>query len=277
MFVLHQPPGRATLPVDAPVWRTCLREVAFVDDWHRAAPGQQLVGHAEAYALLLEIVTGLRSPLVGETEVQAQFKAFLASLDPAAHLDLHRLGQRVLADAKYIRQHHLQGFGAHSYGVLAARRVPSGRRVALVGAGALAGQVTAALAGRHTIDQWARRAVEGRPALLLIATADARGVVSSAPTTLVLASPVASAVAATVARCYADVREVIDLRSADQRSPIADDLPVVTLDTLFADARGSACMPAERIEAARSDITRLARAFERREQVRPLGWDDLCA
>ena len=104
-----------------------------------------MVTDAEAYALLLEIVCGLRSPLVGETEVQAQFKAFLASLDRRRDAPLLRLGQRVLADAKVIRQRHLQGFGAHSYGPLVARHVPEGRRVILVGTGALAAEVAGSL------------------------------------------------------------------------------------------------------------------------------------
>ena len=111
-----------------------------------------VVADEDAYALLLEIVCGLRSPLLGETEVQAQFKQFLSSLDPADDAWLRRLGQRVLTDAKQIRSHHLQGFGAHSYGQLALRHTARAERLVVVGAGALARDVLAHARDAKTID-----------------------------------------------------------------------------------------------------------------------------
>jgi glutamyl-tRNA reductase len=77
--------------------------VAFVEDGKALDGDWLIVADADAYALLVEIVSGLRSPLLGETEVQAQFKAFLASLDLPGDAAILRLGQRVLADAKRIR------------------------------------------------------------------------------------------------------------------------------------------------------------------------------
>ena len=69
----------------------------------------------EAYRLLLEILCGLRSPMVGETQVMGQFKAFLASLD-REHAWVNRVGQRLLTDARDVRTRHLQGLGSRSYG-----------------------------------------------------------------------------------------------------------------------------------------------------------------
>src|SRR6188768_3102899 len=100
--LIHQSPQSGPLPAGAILWRTCLREVAFVGSTH-ATSSPAVLKDVEAYTLLLEIVAGLRSPLIGETEVQAQFKAFLAALDPDRHGHVQRLGQRVLADVKTIR------------------------------------------------------------------------------------------------------------------------------------------------------------------------------
>jgi hypothetical protein len=73
--LIHQSPQSGPLPAGAILWRTCLREVAFVGSTH-APSSPAVLKDVDAYTLLLEIVAGLRSPLIGETEVQAQFKAF---------------------------------------------------------------------------------------------------------------------------------------------------------------------------------------------------------
>ncbi len=275
------------MPSGAVIWRTCLREVAFLtegtdspdspDSAERDDASAPVVTDAEAYTLLLEIVCGLRSPLVGETEVQAQFKAFLASLDRWRDAPLLRLGQRVLADAKVIRQRHLQGFGAHSYGLLVARHVPEGRRIILVGTGALAAEVAGSLTGAgHTIDRWGRRAVDDRHVYLLPAARD-RPVESADPATLVIAAPASQSDLLAVAACYSQVREIIDLRASDERSAFADGAHVATLDDLFVEARSVSTAPVSRLSAARRDISSLGQAYGRREELRPFGWDDLCA
>jgi glutamyl-tRNA reductase len=138
LALIHRALGSHPAPANSTAWRTCLREIHFLHNSEAVQTGT-LTG-ADAYALLLEVVCGLRSPLIGETEVQAQFKQFLASPTVAANPGLQRLGQRVLGDAKRIRYKHLQGFGAHSYGQLTARHLV-GDHLVVIGTGALACQV----------------------------------------------------------------------------------------------------------------------------------------
>ena len=279
LLLINQSPGASLPPSGAVLWRTCLREVVFLTEGTETHDHDEteasVVSDADAYALLLEIVCGLRSPVAGETEVQAQFKAFLASLDPRRDAGLLRLGQRVLADAKRIRQRHFQGFGAHSYGPLVARHVPAGRRVVLVGTGALAAEVAASL-DDHTIDRWGRRAVDALHVYHLLATAHERPVESADPVTLVIAAPASQTDLLAVAACYSQVREIIDLRASDERSAFADYPHVVTLDDLFADAQSVNVTPTSRLNAARLDISSLGQAYGRREELHPFGWDDLC-
>jgi len=292
--LIHQPLGGSPVPSGAILWRTCLREVAFLtegtespespdspdspDSDERDVANAPVLTDGEAYTLLLEIVCGLRSPVVGETEVQAQFKAFLASLDRQRDAPLLRLGQRVLADAKGIRQRHLQGFGAHAYGSLVARHVPEGRRVILVGTGALAAEVADSLTSAgHTIDRWGRRAVDDRHVYHLLSAARDGQVESADPATLVIAAPACQSDLLAVATCYSQVREIIDLRASDERSAFAEDAHVTTLDDLFVEARSGSTGPVSRLGAARRDISSLGQAYGRREEVHPFGWDDLCA
>lgn len=256
------------------MWQTCLRDVLFLRDPAPDARDERMITGAEAYTVLLEVVCGLRSPLAGETEVQAQFKAFLATLDPIADRDLLRVGQRVLADAKSIRQRHLQGVGVVAYGPLAARFVPAGRLVVLVGTGALAADLSSALTGRHAIDHWGRKPHAG-PRYFRLSTAPLRPAFSTVPATIVVAAPVPQTDVDALTLCYPNVQEVIDLRGRQDASRHAA-ARVITLDDLFREAAplGPA---ADRIAAARREIVERGHAFAGLDVLRPFGWDDLCA
>ncbi len=283
LAVLHQTPGAAPPPRDGVLWRTCLRDVIFLDPRH--VPPQALIDGA-AYAVLVEIVCGLRSPLIGETEVQAQFKTFLSSLDGQTHRPLLTLGQRILADAKLIRHRYLQGFGAHSYAGLVGRHVPAGARVVLVGTGALATEIAAKMGGHHAIDQWGRHEPAPRgglapapmPVRFRLFTAAASDVTHSTdPAVLVIAAPAPSAHLTRIAAGYPGLVAIVDLRPADDRTPLAARVPTTTLDDLFAEVGADMAPAAGRVAAARADIAALGRAYDARDELRPFGWDDLCA
>lgn len=278
LALIHRAPGAAQPPADSTAWRTCLREIHFL-----SGPSfeEGALNDADAYALLVEVVSGLRSPLIGETEVQAQFKEFLESDDVREQKWIRRLGQRVLADAKRIRHKHLQGFGAHSYGRLAAAHL-RGSRVAVIGTGALASQVILSAADATPVDIWGRtneRVLPTRAAGLhftLTAEAAQHSAARHEPTTLVVAAPVSAADLAAVIACYTAIENIVDLRAADQQTPITHEAPLLVLADLLAEAARTD-VAGLRLGAARADIRDLAQAFAGREELRPFGWDDVCA
>ena len=274
--LIHQTPGTGPLPDGARTWRTCLREVAFLRDGVESTGAATLVD-GDAYSLLLEIVSGLRSPLVGETEVQAQFKGFLASLDPSADADLLRVGQRLLADVKSIRRRHFQGLGTREYGLLVAPRVTAGRRVVLVGTGALAAEVLAHLPRAQRVDRWGRMPQPVWDDYYLLQTASSRPVLADDPVTIIVAAPVPAADLRPLLACYPRAIDVIDLRAADQRTPFDRGLRVLTLDDIFRQVQPMTLVAARRIADARREILSRGHAFKQREELRPFGWDDLCA
>jgi hypothetical protein len=205
----------------------------------------------------------------------------MATLDPSADRWLRRLGERVLADAKSIRCQYLQGFGSHSYGRLAARRV-EGDRVALVGTGALAQKVLDQIAIGLAVDVWGRRrdataGLRGRAVRqLLIADAESIATADAGATSMVVAAPIDEPDLNTIVCRYPGLVRVIDLRAADQQTPIDSRIPLVTLAQLLAESSSTAAtasVPA----AAAAEVRRRARAFASREELRPFGWDDLCA
>ena len=166
LAILHREPGLD--PVSGQrrqSGRTCLREVAFIDDAAVGRPvgdagalGQRLEEGA-AYQLLLEILCGLQSPMIGETQVLGQFKAFLSAV-PAEHAWIGRVGQRLLTDARDVRTKHLQGLGSRSYGSAIRRDLDDVTHAVVIGTGKLAGEVLPFLADNgRTVDQWGRAEV----------------------------------------------------------------------------------------------------------------------
>lgn len=256
-----------------PIWSTCLREVLFQDSPSEpsAAAAGDVLADADAYAFLLETICGLQSPIVGETQVLGQFRAFLATLPDDASW-LGGIGQQLLTDARVIRERHLRGLGTRSYGSAVRRYLDGIERVALIGAGALANDVLPYVAEDRAVDQWTRAGIAeaaGRPA------AEGRAAI-------IVAAPVRAEQIAAVARCYPSLVRVIDLRAAEERDVIGgvagtNGVDVITLDDVFAAVDASTAAAAARVARAREDIRRMASAFERRQLLRPFGWDDLCA
>ena len=283
LAVVNREPGILEIRPGAPIWRTCLREVTFTNDADEigAVGGARPLVEGDAYRLVLEILCGLQSPMVGETQVMGQFKTFLASVERQENW-LYRVGQRLLADAREIRTHHLQGLGSRSYGSAVRRFLESARHTVLIGTGKLAGEILPFLADNgRTVDQWCRTpsdpstgAQGGRPHLL-----DSVDTFSgtSEPTVLIIAAPVASDVVDRVASCYGGLVCVIDLRGELDIAPLRVGVPVVTLQDLFAQMRASHGSAAHHIDAARTEIASRSRRYELRDELRPFGWDDLCA
>ncbi|HEX6176928.1 MAG TPA: hypothetical protein VF057_01110, partial [Thermoanaerobaculia bacterium] len=146
--VLNAKPGRdfaAQFP-RAFVWKTCLREIAILDSRQIGAEdlraGDQVYLREDGYAFLLEVICGLHSPILGETEVLGQFKKFAqrAQESPGWRCTAPWI-QRLIADAKRIRTNHLTGLGGRSYGQLARTRLEHCSQIFILGAGHLAGEV----------------------------------------------------------------------------------------------------------------------------------------
>jgi glutamyl-tRNA reductase len=285
LAILNRPLGDVPPAPGVAVWQTCLRQVTFaddVDDFAALESGRPLV-EGEAYRLLLEILCGLQSPMLGETQVMGQFKTFLTSLD-ADQAWLSRLGQRLLTDARDIRTRHLQGLGSRSYGSAVRRYVSGSEHTVLIGTGKLAHEVLPFLAddGR-SVDQWGRSPAEQdsaaearRVTYRLLDTADP-GPLCTGPTVLIIAAPVLSAVVDRIAALYPGLQCVVDLRGELDSAPLEIAAPIVTLQDLFVRMTATTSSAVRQVDAARAEILSRSRRFELRDELRPFGWDDLCA
>lgn len=278
LSVVQQPPNAPAFGADAVVWRTCVRQVAFVDD-HDAIPHGLPAWHDEAaYAHLLEVVCGLHSPIVGETEVLHQFKVFadsLAELSP-----LRDLCTRLLADARTVRARHLIDLGSRSYGSAVRRYVREIGRVAVIGTGVLAQQVVPFLARPdRVLDLWGRRAECSIAALGLTyrSVESPHPAVITEPSAIVVAAPMRAADIARFASRYASLAVVIDLRAEGEQDRLPPIAPLVALADVFSDLQQAVQAIDTRVVAAKEAIRQCARADTTRVKLNPSGWHDLCA
>lgn len=276
--MIQQPPNAPGFAIGMPVWRTCMRQVAFVDQSCVIPPGVAAWQDEAAYAHLLEVICGLHSPIVGETEVLHQFKVFAEGL-PANQPQWRELCGRLLADARTIRSTHLIGLGSRSYGSAVRRLVRDCSRVALIGTGMLAQEIVPFLVrSDRVIDLWGRRATCSLMAAgLTYRQLTSPPLVVDEPTAIIVAAPVAAAAIVQLASQYRAPRLLIDLRAESAADPPAPVAPVVTLADVFAGFDAVADDNAKRVAAATTAIAQCALAFASRARVNPFGWHDLCA
>src|SRR6186713_2498470 len=155
--VVQWVPGQGPAVSGGIVWRTCLREIAFVADGSPLPDAVEALHGEAAYAHLLNVICGLGSPIIGETEVMAQFKAFASAL-PAEQTALREVSERLLIDARVVRARYLTGLGSRSYGSAVRRHIKGFARVAVIGTGMLAQEILPFVPGdNRVVDLWGRR------------------------------------------------------------------------------------------------------------------------
>jgi glutamyl-tRNA reductase len=129
-------------------WKTCMRTIflgdaRIVSETWKDTPFKVYKGYS-AYQLLLEVVSGLHSRLLGETEVMRQFReSFKNSILPRNSFGeyLMKLRDEIIEDSRKLRSGHLRNLGDQSYGGLANRFLKAARNVIILGTGQLAEQV----------------------------------------------------------------------------------------------------------------------------------------
>lgn len=255
-----------------------MRQVAFVDDACAIPPDVPAWHDEAAYAHLLEVVCGLHSPIVGETEVLHQFKMFAEGLS-TQQPQWRELCARLLADARTIRSTYLIGLGSRSYGSVVRRHVRDCPRVALIGTGMLAREIVPFLVrSDRAIDLWGRRPTCAVTAAgLTYRPLTSPLLVFAEPAAIIVAAPIAGAAIAHLASRYRAPSLLVDLRAEGAADPPPPVAPLVTLADVFAEFDAVADDIAQRVVAAKAAIARCALAFAGRAKLNPSGWHDLCA
>lgn len=159
LVVLHRPKCSSGLGMEADLQQwlrehglvidTCLRQLAILPPGTRIPAachwtGTELLRGTDAYAFMLQTVTGLHSAIPGETNVQGQFRSawehWRQNSGRTQVTSLAAVMHQLFVDSRAIRTMYLQGIGGQSYGSLVRKLLPADAEACIlfVGAGALA-------------------------------------------------------------------------------------------------------------------------------------------
>ena len=296
LVILHHP-ARATqnLPValNGLEWQTCLRRILLLhkSDSTALLPSipatSEVFAGKDAYNFLLEVVCGLRSPLVGETAVMGQFREFCAKAKfPASEWGwfLRRLTSDLLVDAKRIRYRHLEGLGSQSYGGMVRQHLKNIPSVFVLGAGQLAQEILPWLIGKTDVTVFYRNAMRAEglaqenPALRLAQFNADQAHAETRSSAIVIAAPLtADEIETWIKAQTTPIVKALDLRGEAESDPFNASFPVVRLAEMFAALKNERPKVAARLAAARTEVNKAALRLTEQAQFRPFGWEDLCA
>lgn len=278
------------------VWKTCLRKILFcteadLDVHAESIEANDVILRGEnALSLLLEILCGLHSPIVGETEVFGQFRNFVDSrreLGDVLFADHQKWLQFIMAEVKKTRAEHLVGLGSQSYGSLLRRYSKDFSDVTVCGSGHLALEILPWLAQKKSVQVLCRKpsVLDGftnnsKFQNLTVGTYNDSYIHGEA---LVIAAPLTDARILELMHRQ-DTRPVViyDLRGEENNlaALLAIQFPHVTLMGLhqfFAEIEEKKKDTLPKIQALKDLLLEKSLAFMQRTELRPLGWDDLCA
>lgn len=273
--VIHRRKPQAFPARNPLIWETCLRSISFTADPKHVdlRDGDELFVSHHAFQFILEIICGLHSPIVGETEVFGQFKNF------AKEWQRHEprraaLIQRFFADAKELRSRFLCGMGNQSYGGWLKRNL-RGDKVHIVGGGQLALEIAPHI--QKSVDELtlhvrtpARVEVKGPRVAALAEKAFDGG-------SLVIAAPVA---AADIHAWLAGQTplEIFDLRAESKHDPLTVSCERIhALGDIFAEIEQTKARLLPIIDQVKREIATRGERLASEVVMRPQGWDDICA
>lgn len=271
--IVHRRKPNVFTELQAPVWATCLRSLAFIrpQDSITLMEGDEKYSGKAAYQFLLEIVCGLQSPIVGETEVFGQFKTFMQEW-LREQPDKTVLAQRVLSDAKTLRSQHLKSLGNQSYGSWLRKNLKS-NTVHILGGGQLAREILPYISKQNK-----KAVVHVREPSKVDFHQDVRTISSRqfCEGALVIAAPMS---AEEIQRWLggAQPKQIFDLRDNSCTDIVQNAAEHHGLKQIFNQIEKNRSRLIPVIETVRADIIERAEKLHAQALVRPQGWDDLCA
>ena len=233
----------------------------------------------EAYQFLLEVVCGLHSPLLGETEVLGQFREFIKAHNEDFPQNLREILLQIAKDAKKIRYNHLQNLGCHSYGSLIRKKLTrDSMKIQFIGAGQIVEEILPWLKKQnHKIDVFTRspKKHEGLAKEYGVSLKSLESLNRESYDIVIVAVPLSSVELNPIIE-KASAEMVFDLRGESSEDKISHS-KFYTLRELFADIQSFQDRAVALKKTAVNEIQSLAQQKLMSEKPRPFGWDDLWA
>jgi glutamyl-tRNA reductase len=281
---------------------TCLREIwigpsAEIGNQFDSEfkTGVQTFRGSQAYLFCLEVICGLHSPLVGETEVFGQFKTAVAGFEfpeTPVGMQLQRFFKMLFEDAKKIRAQSLKDLGSQSYGSILRRELKGISPLHILGSGQLVQEILPWIQKDGAeICIYARNLMKAQDSLGGLrglkfsqwqSQQQASGEIALLQGALIIAAPIATETLNSWLNEYgAGLQVIVDLRADSSTDPLNLPLnvnvPVLPLDRFFERIAGNQAQvqvrKGEALLAARSATQERSKHIE----YRPFGWEDVCA
>ncbi|MGZ3746202.1 MAG: hypothetical protein ACXWRE_02630 [Pseudobdellovibrionaceae bacterium] len=259
-----------------------MRQIAFLHESSEIPfeEGDEIYTGPEAFAFLLEIICGLKSPIVGETEIFGQFKNFVGkALESKNEMTLQLRGvfQSLIQMAKSLRSEHLVGLGSQGYGSLVRKLSKNDPAVTLLGSGQLVEEVLPWLSKQKKLQvicrhpEKAQRFVEKYSALKVDSLQEATEVYPC----LVVAAPLSDEELLQWLKKN-QVHKVLDLRGELERPELFTDYQFIGLKDVFKNIEENKKDLSQRVITLKDLVQKRAQEYFERSLHRPFGWEDLC-
>lgn len=268
---------------DAILFETCLRKIWIVKTTDKLAAtdlGEQGVSSyksQDAYKFLLEVICGLHSPVIGETEVFGQFREQVVKKIDPKH-SLFKVVSQLVTDAKDIRRQYLTHLGSQTYGSFCRRMVLDQKAVDVIGLGQFAQSILPWVSKEHILGRVfvrnTQKYVDQKLTSFKVCDLKALGETQNPihpSSVLILCAPIAAQ--DVKAQGY---KLVIDLRETATRDKITHS-HVITLQDVFAEIQKGSEHALKQKTLALAEVQTRANRFNNSMMLRPFGWDDICA
>lgn len=270
------------------IWTTCRRQIVFSlqpdvttqklssDDW-------KMIEGFDAEATLIEILCGLHSPVVAETEILGQFRDFISK--NSSHVWMKMWFPRIqlwLAVVKETREKHLCGTGSQSYGSYLRKELADVSVIDILGAGSFVKDVLPWLSEKqarlHVRDT--EKVREEFPECEVLSLMNHQQVSE----VLVIAAPLSHEMIENWVHAHASKnvtvfdfrRDSKEFHDSFQSTACAQVKNWIDLDQIMA------CFESQRLELELK-VRSAKKAIEvwkanefAKMQIRPFGWEDLC-
>ncbi len=273
-------------------FKTCLRNMILgpkeeLARW-KLSENDEMIEGEKSYQYFLEVICGLHSSLVGETEILGQFKTAAAQFNfPNSHFgfELKKFFQAMLEDVKKVRTKYLSDLGSQSYGSLLRKEVKrlSQNQVHIIGAGHLCEEILPWIAKDGTdVHLHVRNLKTAQkkfkvPSLIWNEIKEGQ----SLKGILVIAAPLSTSDIQSFLKNSDQITQIYDLRHNSEIDkivhPTQKNCTVTSLAQFMTILSENVETITERKESALAMINQMTKIRSQTVEHRPFGWEDMTA
>lgn len=267
------------------VWETCLRKIIFAENADPIFTSQknhlELFEDENALIFILEVLCGLQSKVIGETEIFGQFKNFIET-EQAQKISFFKNKQFVqflFQQVKEIRDKYITQLGVNSYGSMIRKICQNENQISLIGYGQLAQKILPWISSNrkikiHVRDKSKYQNQENVEFLNLFE--------KDFFSTVIVAAPLKTENLTSLIDLVKAVYKIVDCRSIEgqdrsiKNTSLVHNAEIVDLNDLFANAEAKQQKMQTLLPVIQQEIKNRVQAYIMKSHHRPQGWEDLC-